>query len=237
MAQEEIIATKDVEAANTDIHDLMQVLKFRHATKKFDSTRKITKEQFDYILEAARLAPTSFGLEPWKMIVLTDKEIRAKLKPVAWGAQDALDNASHFVVLLANKKSQLLFGTPYVEHMLKEIHKIPQEAYELYKGAYPRFADEYFKISESERAAFDWAGKQAYIVLANMLITAAYQGIDTCAIEGFIPKEFDRILGEEEKLFDTNEYGVAVCAAFGFRNEKPHRDKSRRPLFESVIYK
>ena len=70
--------------------------------------------------------------------------------------------------------------------------------------------------------------------MANMMVMAAYMGIDTCPLEGYIPAEMTRILGKERKLFDTDHYGIAVMAAFGYRAETPHRDKSRKPLSESV---
>lgn len=231
-----------IETVNTpkpdfNFNTLLKALKYRYATKKFDGSKQIAKEQFDNILEAARLAPTSFGLETWKLIVVEDKAVRQALKPYAWGAQDALDNADKFVVILANKLQDLKFGSPYMEHMLKEIHQVPEEVYNFYKSAYTNFGENSYKTFESERAAFDWAARQGYIVMANMMVAAAYQGIDSCAVEGLEPKEFDRILGEELKIFDTAHYGVAAAVALGYRNETPHRDKSRRPLAESVLWK
>lgn len=231
------IATSNVVKPNTKGEDLLQVLKYRYATKQFDPNKQISKEDFNLLLEAAQLSPTSFGLETWKMIVIEDKEVRQALKEHAWGAQNALDNASHFVVFLANKKGTLTFGSDYINHMLKEVHQVPEEVYQFYSQAYANFATHTFKTLESDRSAFDWAAKQAYIVMANMMTMAAYIGIDSCAVEGFIPKEFNSILGEKFGLFDTKDYGVAVCVAFGYRNEEPHRDKTRRPLKESIIWK
>ena len=100
-----------------------------------------------------------------------------------------------------------------------------------------QFSTKDFNTMESERAAFDWSAKQAYIVMANMMTAAAFLGVDSCAIEGFQPKELDRILGDELKLYDTEHYSAAVTLALGYRDELPHRDKTRRPLSESVIWK
>ncbi len=237
MSQNYSIPTLETQQPALRAEDLLQAMKYRYATKAFDGTKEIPAKEFQHILDAAQLSPTSFGLEAFKLLVIQNKEVREKLREHAWGAQDALANASHFVVILANKKCDLTFGSDYMDHILKEVHQVPQEVYEFYKSAYNNFATNDFKTHESERATFDWSAKQGYIVLANMMTMAAYQSIDSCALEGFVPVEFNRILGEEEKLFDPAHYGVAVCVAFGYRNELPHRDKTRRPLSESVLWK
>ena len=85
--------------------------------------------------------------------------------------------------------------------MLKDVHQVPDEVYEFYRNAYGNFSENDFKTLESERSAFDWAGKQAYIVMAHMMAVAALMGIDSCPLEGFIPKEMDRLLGEEHGPF------------------------------------
>ncbi len=231
------IATLHAEKPNFSPAEVLGALKYRYATKKFDPNAKIPQETFDALLEAARLAPTSMGFEPWKMIVLTDMEVRQKLKPFAWGAQNPLDNASHFIVFLANKRVDVTFGSAYLDHVLKEIHQIPDKVYDFFQEAYTQFSTKDFNTLESERAAFDWSAKQAYIVMANMMTAAAFLGVDSCAIEGFQPKELDRILGDELKLYDTEHYSAAVTLALGYRDELPHRDKTRRPLSESVIWK
>lgn len=230
------IATLNAEKPSFNSGEILNALKYRYATKRFDPTAKIPKETFDTILEAARLAPTSMGFEPWKMIVLNDEKKRQAIKPYAWGAQNPLDNASHFIVFLGNKRGDLVFGSDYLDHVLKDIHQIPENVYEFFKQAYTDFATKDFNTLESERAAFDWAAKQAYIVMSNMMTVAAFLGVDSCAIEGFQPREFDRILGDEMNLYDTAHYSATVTLALGYRAETPHRDKTRRPLSESVIW-
>lgn len=123
------------------------------------------------------------------------------------------------------------------DQVYKDIQQVPDEVYEFYRNAYGNFSENDFKTLESERSAFDWAGKQAYIVMAHMMAVATLMGIDSCPLEGFIPKEMDRLLGEEHGLFDTEHFGIAVMAAFGYRGEDVHRNKTRRPLSESVLWK
>ena len=166
----------------------------------------------------------------------SEKTLREEMKEFGWGIKDKLD-ASHFVVFLARKKADITFGSDYIRHMLKDVHQVPDEVYEFYRNAYGNFSENDFKTLESERSAFDWAGKQVYIVMAHMMAVAALMGIDSCPLEGFIPKEMDRLLGKQHGLFDTEHFGVAVMAAFGYRGEAVHRNKTRRPLSESVLWK
>ena len=224
-----IIPTKDTPKPHNDRKVLLDAMKYRYATKKFDPEKIISHEDFETLLEAARLSPTSFGMEPWKILVIQNKELREEMMPYGWGAKAGLSGASHFVVFLA-----ITFGSAYADHMLKDVHQVPPEVYDFYSQVYTRFGKEEMKILDSERAAFDWTSKQAYIVMANMMTMAAYMGIDSCPLEGFNPADMTRLLGEEHKLFDPRHYGIAVMAASGYRAETPHRDKSRKPLSESV---
>lgn len=216
---------------------ILDVHNFRYACKQFDPTKEVSKEDFDTILEVGRLSPTSFGLEAYKILVLQDKELRCKIYPHAWGAQKSLEGASHIVVFLANKQADLRWGSDHMEHILRDIKQLPDDVYGFYQGAFTNFGENDFKTYESERATFDWACKQTYIVMANMLTAAAELGIDTCPIEGFVPAELNRILGDEAGLFDTNHYGISVMASFGYRAEEPHRGKARRPMDEVVLWK
>ena len=234
MNNESIIPTKDTPIPHNDKNVLLNAMKYRYATKKFDPTKVISEEDFQTILEAARLSPTSFGMEPWKLLIIQNKDIRKEMMPYGWGAKAGLEGASHFVVFLANKREDITFGSSYADHMLKDIHQLPSEVYDFYSKAYTGHIKDAMKLLDSERNAFDWTCKQAYIVMANMMTMAAYMGIDSCALEGFVPDEMTRILGEEHKLFDTHHYGIVVMAAFSYRGEAPHRDKSRKPLSESV---
>ena len=215
---------------------ILGVFRFRHACKRFDASRAVSDDDFRTILEAARLSPTSFGFEPWKMIVLSDPAIKQKLYPVCWGAQSSLPGASHFVVLLARKTPDMIYSSSFITHMIRDIQHNPPEVEAQRREKYHSFQAEDFTLLESDRAMFDWAGKQTYLVLANMLTAAAYLGIDSCPIEGFHRANVDALLAEEG-LFDPAHFGVSVMAAFGYRAEPPHRAKTRQPLEDLIIWK
>ena len=237
MNEKAIIETVKVAQPKLHREDLLQVLKYRYATKAWDKDKKISEEDMQTILEAARLAPTSFGFEPWKIIVLQDPEIRQAIRPYAWGADAALQDASHFLVFLARKKADITFGSPYLEHITHDIMELPEQAYNMFEKAYTGFCRDQHKILESDRAAFDWSAKQAYIVMANVLFAAAYLGIDSCPVEGFTKDKVETVLADTYHLYDSEHFGVACMTALGYRGEAPHRDKRRRPLEESIIWK
>lgn len=106
---------------------ILEIFNFRYACKRFNPTKEIPQEDFGVILESARLSPSSFGFEPWKFLVLKDKALKNALKSVCWGGENALDNASEFVVILARKKVDLLADSAYIQYMVEEVQKLPSE--------------------------------------------------------------------------------------------------------------
>ncbi len=215
---------------------VLDVFRFRFACKRFDPAKVISKEDFETLLEAARLSPTSFGFEPWKLIVLTDPAIKRSLDPVAWGARNSLAGASHFVILLARKTPDMLHSSNFVSHMMRDIQQLPPDVAEQKRAKYRLFQESDFALLENGHAMFDWASKQTYIVLANMMTAAAMLSIDSCPIEGFNRREVDELL-VKEGLFDPERFGVSVMAGFGYRAEPPKHEKTRQPLDELVLWK
>lgn len=215
---------------------VLSVFQFRFACKRFDPAKAIPNKDFDTILEAARLSPTSFGFEPWKMIVLSDANIKQALDPLAWGARNSLAGASHFVLLLARKTRDMLYSADFVSHIMRDIQLLSPEVAEQRRAKYRGFQENDFELLESDRAMFDWASKQTYIVLANMMTAAAMLGIDSCPIEGFQRSAVDALLAKEG-LIDPAQFGVSVMAGFGYRSEPPKREKTRQPLSDLIIWK
>ncbi|MEJ9314725.1 nitroreductase family protein, partial [Priestia megaterium] len=107
--------------------EILKAYQFRHACKEFDTNKKISDEDFRFILETGRLSPSSVGLEPWKFVVIQDAALREKLKPVSGGAQGQLPTASHFVAILARGKEGLRHDSVHVIKMMKDIHHMPEE--------------------------------------------------------------------------------------------------------------
>jgi nitroreductase len=171
-----------------------------------------------------RLSPSSFGFEPWKFVIVQNSKLREKLKEFTWGAQGQLPTASHFVIILARKKKSMIYSSSYISSML-EYKQLPEDVQALYKEFYEKFQKDDFNLLQNDRALFDWTCKQTYIALANMMTGASAMGIDSCPIEGFDSKKAQEFLKDELKI-DSEEFGVSVMVAFGYRKDEP-RDKSR----------
>ncbi|MGM0890298.1 MAG: NAD(P)H-dependent oxidoreductase [Bacillota bacterium] len=214
--------------------EILKAYQFRHACKAFDNNKKISDEDFHFILETGRLSPSSVGLEPWKFVVIQDEALREKLKPVSGGAQGQLPTASHFVVILARRKEGLRHDSVHVIKMMKDIHHMPEEVVQGLSGFYKSFVET--ELEDNDRLIFEWASKQTYIALGNMMTAAAQIGIDSCPIEGFDKKQVTSIL-QNEGIITAKDFGVACMVAFGYRQEDPKRPKTRQNLDEVVEWR
>lgn len=213
---------------------IMTSCKFRFACKEFDQNKKISDSDFEFILQVARLSPSSFGIEPWKFLVIQGKSIRQKMLGACYGAQNQLKTASHFIVMLARKKLDTIYSSKYVDYLQREVKKLPSE--ELVKD----FVDTYHTFQKSnnlvdDATLFAWSSKQTYIALGNMMSAAAQIGIDSCAMEGFDRNELEKIL-EENGLLSRLHFGIACLIAFGYRKNDPPFPKTRNPLQNIVKF-
>jgi nitroreductase len=211
--------------------DVLQVFKNRASTRSYDATRKISDDEFLAILECARLSPSSVGSEPWQFLVIQNPELRKALKPVSWGMANTVETASHVVVILAKKNAR--WDSPFFDAVIAR-RGLTDENKVKALAVYQKFQEQDIAVLDSDRTLFDWAGKQTYIALANMMTGAAFLGIDSCPVEGFDYKAVNEILADAE-LFDPNEWGVSVMVTFGYRN-KDIRPKSRKALDEIVQF-
>lgn len=211
---------------------IIKAFHYRHACKKFDKTKVVSPEHLHTILEAGRLSPSSFGLEPWKFLVIEQEELKQKLYPIAWGARNSIDGASYLVIFLARKKVDTLHGSDYMKHMMYDVHHFPADVAEPRMETIANFQEKDFKLTESDRAIFDWACKQTYIALGNMVTVAAMLGVDSCPIEGFNRDAVEKLLANEG-ILDTTHFGVSVMAGFGYRAVEP-RPKTRQS-FDDVV--
>ena len=188
--------------------NLLSALNWRYATKVFDPSRTIPVDTWVQLEEALLLTPTSYGVQPYKFIVVTDPVLKAKLRPASWG-QSQITDASHLVVFLAKNDVTEMDLDEYVNR-IAEIRGVTPESLEGYKG---------FMLGDlvnGPRHAFigEWAARQAYIALGNFMTSAALLDVDTCPLEGLVPAQYDQILGLEGSGYRT----VCACAA-GYRSE------------------
>jgi len=201
------------------------VMAFRHACKIFDENRKIDDESMHYILEVGRTSPSSFGQEAWKFLLITNEELKEKLRPKCWN-QPQITSCSHLVVVLAGIDcARPSSGIPAKRFARREY--LTDKEIEGYINLYSNFLAD---TLSSDEKTYAWTSKQTYIALANMMSAGAYIGIDSCPIEGFEKEEVEKILG-----LDTSKFQVAVLVAFGYRvNEQP--TQQRLPFDEVVEF-
>lgn len=211
---------------------ILDAFMFRHACKEFDPQARISEQDFAFILETARLSPSSFGFEPWQFLVVQDMAYREKLLPYTWGGKGQIPTASHFLVCLAMKTPLLRYDSAVIADFMHTVQELPEERIAARTAYYATFQQSDFRLLDSERAMFDWVCKQCYIAQANMMTAAALVGIDSCPIEGFVQDKVDAVLAEDFGV-DLTEYGVAYMLAFGYRIKAPKR-KTRRPLDQVV---
>lgn len=204
----------------------IEALKWRYATKKFDSDKIISAEKIELLKEAFNLTPTSYGLQPLKLIVIKDKDLQLRLKEASYN-QKQLQTASHVLVICVETKLDSLFIERNFQR-IKEIRNTPDEILQPYKD---------FLISDfSNKSSAEleiWSTNQAYLALGNLLTVCAYERIDACPMEGFLPKKYIEILG-----LKTQELKPKVVIPIGIRAKDDtfaNLVKVRRPLIETVI--
>ena len=201
----------------------LEILKFRHACKIFDESKKIGAGEFDFILEAGRLSPSSTGLEQWDFLVVQNKELREKIKAVSWN-QVQITSCSHLVVILAKIK-EVKVGSSYIDKMIaRRADKDPEAI-----AARQKF----FLLSNfknDDELTFQWSHEQCMIAATNMMNAAASLGIDSCPMEGFDRHALNEILG-----LDESEKRVAILVPFGYRLN-PQPEKLRRQRAEVVTW-
>ena len=186
--------------------DFKNIVLSRYATKKFDGKR-IDQKKIDELFEIIRHAPSSFNLQPWKIKVITDLELRKKLQEASWG-QEQVISCSHLLVFCADSNIAGLINR--LEALLKH-SGMPEQSL---KGYVQMMRDFESGLTEEQRLA--WSQRQTYLALENALLGAKALGFDSCPMEGFEPEKYAGILGLAKNIVPT-----ALCAV-GFAADKPH---------------
>jgi nitroreductase len=190
---------------NETVMTLVDKLKWRYATKKFDSTKKIPAEKLDSILEAVQLAPSSIGLQHYRVLVIEDADTRAKLREVAYG-QAQITDASQLIVFAAETSINEEFGKKYIDNVAAT-RNVPREALAGFEGMVQGAIS-----ARTPEQLLIWAQKQAYIGLGVLIAAASDLDVDSCPMEGFDPLKFDEILGLKEKGLTAS-----VIVTIGYR--------------------
>uniref|UniRef100_UPI004049DB8E NAD(P)H-dependent oxidoreductase n=1 Tax=Flavobacterium sp. TaxID=239 RepID=UPI004049DB8E len=196
---------------------------WRYATKKFDATKKISNEDLDILKEAIRLSTSSYGLQPYKIFIIENKEIRAKLQPVSWG-QSQIIEASHLFVFA----NEVDLQNNHIESLITNMAKT--------RGLDEENLQGYADFMKAKLVPLDgnikstWTSKQTYLALGNLINVAAELKIDVTPMEGFEPEKYNEILGLEKLGLNAS-----LVATIGYRHEDDitqHYSKVRKSTQE-----
>jgi nitroreductase len=185
--------------------ELSAALAWRYATKKFD-TRRLPAATWDALAASLVLAPSSFGLQPWRFLVVENPQLRARLREHSWN-QTQVTDASHLVVFLRRAATNEAEINRHIGR-IGEVRGVPLEKLEAYRQLMVANVAQ----GKSPEVQREWAARQVYIALGQFMAAAAAMGVDTCPLEGIDPARYDEILGLAGSGFET----VVACAA-GFR--------------------
>ena len=186
---------------------LLEALHWRYATKKFDPAKKIPAAEWATLEQVLVLTPSSYGLQPWKFLVVTDPALKAKLRPASWN-QSQIEDCSHLVVFLGKEDVTEADVDRFVGR-IAEVRGVSPESLAGYKG----FMMGDLVNGPRHAVIGEWAARQVYLAFGNFMTAAALLGIDTCPIEGLEPAKYDEILG----LKGTGYHTLAACPA-GYRS-------------------
>jgi nitroreductase len=194
--------------SNMNPHELLNALEWRYATKVFDPAKKIPADLWPTLDRALVLTPTSYGLQPYKFLVISNPAKRAELMRHSWNNKQVVD-ASHLVVFTAKIKITGADVDKLIQRTV-EIRKLPSDALNAYRGM--MLGD--VVNGPRGKTAHEWATRQAYIALGNLMTCAAVLGVDACPMEGLVPAEYDKVLN----LAGTG-YATVVACALGYRSD------------------
>lgn len=207
--------------------EIIDSLNWRYATKLFDSSKKLDENQLDGLMTAVQLAPSSYGLQPYQVVVVQDQAVKEQLKAAAYGQVQLTDASQVFVFAIEKNYSE-----NHVDAFIENISETRNVAAENLKGYADVMKGTVNSRSEEELDA--WNAKQAYIALGILLETAALAQIDACPMEGFDSNKFDEILG-----LKTKNLHAVVIATVGFRAEEDtyqHNVKVRKSKSDLFIH-
>lgn len=206
--------------------DFISNQKWRYATKKFDASKKISSEDLETLKEAIQLSSSSYGLQPYKVFIIENPELRAKIQPFAWGQSQIVD-ASQLLVF-ANITN---FGETEIDSYINNMAETRGIPVESIKG----YAD-FMKMKVTALSVEDrnnWTSKQTYLALGNLLNAAAELKIDVTPMEGFEPENVNEVLGLKELGLNAS-----LLATIGYRHEEDatqHYKKVRKSKNELFI--
>ncbi len=201
--------------------ELINQLHWRYAVKTFDPNRKIDSETWFALEQALVLSPSSFGLQPWRFVVITDSEMKSKLPPISWGQNQPRD-CSHMVVLAARNHIDEAYVDLYIDTLSKARGVAPENLAGFRKVILG-------SLKNAPNEIFNWNARQVYIALGQLMTAAAVMEIDACPMEGLDLPAYDKLLG-----FDSGDYKSVVGCAVGYRHADDKYAQAKKVRFPTT---
>ena len=213
--------------SNINSQNLINAMNWRYATKSFDENRKISEQDWQILEKSLILSPSSFGLQPYKFIIVKNNKIRDDLVVHSWN-QSQINKSSHLVVFTALNN----ISEEYIDNFIQLTAKT--------RNIDSKYLEDYKKMMinnliDSKKEIFNWASKQAYIALGNLMLSASLLEIDSCPIEGIDNQAYDNILN-----LNNSDYKTSCVCCLGFRSSDDKYQNlkkvrfSREMLFQEI---
>ncbi len=200
--------------------DLIERLQWRYAVKRFDATRKIDEATWQALEASLVLTPSSYGLQPWRFVVITNSETKAKLPPLSWNQKQPAD-CSHMVVMAALKAMDVEYVDRYME-LVTKTRSLPDGAMADYRNMLVS------TIGKAPDRHLDWNARQVYIALGQLMTAAAILRVDACPMEGINMSAYDELLG-----LDKTDYTCVVGCALGYRHPEDQQAHATKVRFKN----
>lgn len=199
--------------------DLLQQLHWRYAAKKFDPNRKLDESTWSALEESLILSPSSYGLQPWKFLVVVNQDLKDQMPAISWNQQQPKD-CSHMVVLAARKSLDATYVDNYMETVTR-VRELPADAMAKYREILVSTVE---KMPEH----LNWNARQVYIALGQLMVACAMLGVDTCPMEGIDAPAYDKLLGLED-----SDYTSVVACAVGYRHPEDAQAQAKKVRFDA----
>lgn len=205
---------------------LLAALNWRYSVKQFDATKKISADTWTTIEDSLVLSASSFGLQPYRFVVIADPALRAKLVPHSWGQGQVVD-ASHYVVFAGRTQ----MTAREIDAFIQLTATTRGQTFDSLKGLHGMMTGSILN-ERFQKQVQSWAAAQACIALGSLLTAAALLGVDACPMEGFVPAEYDKLLD-----LPAQGYASVVCCALGYRasTDKYATLKKVRPAKSELV--
>lgn len=211
---------------------VLELFNTRYSCKSYDPNKTVSDADLETILEAARLSPSSMGLEPWHFLVISNKEVIEEIMPYCWGVHPS---PSHFIVILGLRAQELLGESEFVAHIHTDVQKRDPLKLAARYQAIDKFLHSDHGYQNDELEVQAWSNQQGYIALANILTASAMIGVDSTAIEGMQYAQVSEVL-VKHGLFDPQKYQLSAMVTLGYTDREEHRPKTRREAKEVFTF-